>query len=170
VGICSGLLVWGAASAVGVAAVIATSATAYEALRLAGAAYLVVLGIGALRAAHRAARGDAEPRTAAPPASPSSGRAAFRQGLFTNLLNPKIAVFYSTLLPQFVSPGDPVLAVSLLLAAIHATLGLAWLGSCAVALTRARGAFARPRVRAAMEAVTGTVLVGLGLRLVLDRR
>jgi threonine/homoserine/homoserine lactone efflux protein len=161
-GIVSGLLVWGAASAVGVTAVLAASANAYDALRLAGAAYIVWLGVQSLRHAGKS-----------PAASPGRGNGsaprAFRTGLLTNLANPKIAVFYSTVLPTFIPANADVLASSLALAAIHAVLSLVWLTGYASLLTRARAFFERPRVRRALDRLTGIVLVGLGLRLALSR-
>jgi threonine/homoserine/homoserine lactone efflux protein len=162
-GISAGCLVWAFASAVGVAAVLAASQTAYDALRLVGAAYLVWLGVQSLLAARRGAPAPAETgerRRGSP----------FRQGLLTNLFNPKIAVFYSTFLPQFIGPGDPALALSLALAGVHIAFGLAWLSLYAWLLDRALAAFRGSRLRRALDAVTGTVLVGLGLRLAAERR
>ena len=166
-GINAGLFAWAALSAVGLAAVLSASAEAYTTLRVVGAAYLVYLGIQAIRSAGR------EPDRECPEAGDAarSGRSrAFRQGLLTNLLNPKIAVFYSTLLPQFVSPGDPVVLKSLLLAAIHNLMGLVWLSAYAHAVTRSRDLLSRPRVRRGLDRLTGAVLVGLGARLALERR
>jgi RhtB (resistance to homoserine/threonine) family protein len=162
-GISAGCLVWAFASAVGVAAVLAASRTAYDALRLVGAAYLVWLGVQSLLAARRGAPQAPEalgPRRASP----------FRQGLLTNLFNPKIAVFYSTFLPQFIAPGDPALALSLALAGVHIALGVAWLSLYALLLDRAVAAFKGSRLRRTLDAVTGTVLVGLGLHLAAERR
>jgi threonine/homoserine/homoserine lactone efflux protein len=162
-GISAGCLVWAAASAIGIAAVLAASQTAYDALRLVGAAYLVWLGIQSLLAARHGVE--------APQAEPTARRRSpFRQGLLTNLLNPKIAVFYSTFLPQFIEPGDSALLVSMLLAGVHIALGLAWLSLYAWLLARAVEAFRGSRVRRALDALTGTVLVGLGLRLAAERR
>jgi threonine/homoserine/homoserine lactone efflux protein len=163
-GISAGCLVWAFASAIGVAAVLAASRTAYDALRLVGAAYLVWLGVQSLLAARRGAAAEPPPTTGARRASP------FRQGLLTNLFNPKIAVFYSTFLPQFIAPGDPVVALSLALAGVHIAFGLAWLSLYAWLLDRAVAAFKGSRLRRALDAVTGTVLVGLGLRLAAERR
>jgi threonine/homoserine/homoserine lactone efflux protein len=145
--------------------VLAASRTAYDALRLAGAAYLVWLGVQSLIAARRGDQSSAElDRVGA--RRPSS----FRQGLLTNLFNPKIAIFYSTFLPQFVGPGDPALLLSLLLAGVHIAFGLIWLTAYAWLLDRAVTAFAGSRVRRALDALTGTVLVALGLRLAAERR
>jgi threonine/homoserine/homoserine lactone efflux protein len=161
-GISAGCLVWAIASALGIAAVLAASQTAYDALRLAGAAYLVWLGVQSLLAAWRGA--EPPPRLATRRPSP------FRQGLMTNLLNPKIAVFYSTFLPQFIDPGDPALLISMALAGVHIVLGIAWLSLYAWLLDRAVTAFRGSRVRRALDALTGTVLVGLGLRLAAEHR
>jgi threonine/homoserine/homoserine lactone efflux protein len=159
-GIVSGLLVWGAASAAGVAALLAASATAYDALRLVGAAYLVWLGV-------RAMRGGGERRPEAGGRVPR-GRSAYVTGLVSNLANPKIVVFYTTVLPGFIPAGADVLAWSLVLAGIHATMGLVWLSAYAWALHRARGLLERPGIRRALDRATGAVVVGLGLRLAAD--
>ncbi len=161
-GISAGCLAWAFASALGVAGLLAASQTAYDALRLVGAGYLVWLGAQSLLAARRGVP---------PPDEPEQRRASpFRQGLLTNLFNPKIAVFYATFLPQFIGPGDSALAVSMLLACVHVTLGIAWLTLYAWLLARAVEAFRGSRLRRTLDAVTGTVLVALGLRLALERR
>jgi RhtB (resistance to homoserine/threonine) family protein len=162
-GISAGCLVWAFASAVGVAALLAASRSAYDALRLVGAAYLIWLGVQTLLAARRGTREPAE-------AAAARRAAPFRQGLLTNLFNPKIAVFYSTFLPQFIGPGDPALALSLALAGVHIALGVAWLSLYAWLVDRAVAAFKGSGLRRALDAVTGTVLVGLGLRLAAERR
>jgi threonine/homoserine/homoserine lactone efflux protein len=164
-GILAGCLVWAVVSAAGVAAVLAASKTAYDALRLAGAAYLVWLGVQSLLAARR---GDY--RDAGDELSPARRTSAFRQGLLTNLFNPKIAIFYSTFLPQFIGPGDPALLLSILLASVHIGFGLVWLTAYAWLLDRAVNAFRSSRVRRALDVLTGTVLVALGLRLAAERR
>ena len=161
-GICSGLFVWGAASAVGIAAALAASATAYDALRFAGAAYLVWLGARTLLHAGRA------PEDNGP--APATTRSAYLVGLVNNIANPKIVVFYSTVMPGFIEPGSWVLGWSLLLAAIHAALGVLWLSTYAWMLDRARSLLARPSLRRALDWLTGTVLIGLGVRLALERR
>jgi len=163
-GIVTGLLVWAAASAAGVAALLAASATAYDALRLAGAAYLVWLGVRSITRA-----GSPSPTAGVSLGDPRAGRSAYATGLLSNLANPKIVVFYSTVLPGFVPERESVLAWSLLLAAIHAGMGLVWLSAYAWALHRARGVFERPRVRRTLDRATGAVLVALGLRLAAER-
>jgi threonine/homoserine/homoserine lactone efflux protein len=164
-GIVTGCLVWGLLTVAGLAAVLAASATAYTVVKFVGAGYLIFLGLQTL---WRTRRGSAVPAAAAE--SGSSGGRPFRNGLLTNLLNPKIAVFYTTFLPQFIGPHDPVLATSLLLASIHAGLSLIWLSAYASVVARAGDVLRRGRARRALDAVSGFVLVGLGVRLALERR
>jgi RhtB (resistance to homoserine/threonine) family protein len=166
-GIVSGLYVHALLSAVGVSALLAHSATAFFVLKVAGAAYLAWLGIQSLRSG----LGRTPPATPREPdAARVPGTRSFREGLLTNLLNPKVIVFYLALLPQFISPGDAVLPKSLLLAAIHCLEGILWLGFVAWAVDRSRRFFLRPLLRRAMDALCGTVLVALGLRLALGQR
>ena len=162
-GICAGLPVHATASAVGLSLVLATSAEAFTVVKFVGAAYLAYLGIRTLRDSFRAAADQvvAAGRT-------RSGRAAFLQGWLSNVLNPKVALFYLTFLPQFISPGDNVLAKSLLLAAIHGLLGLVWLPLYAYAIDRV-GAVVRG-ARRWLERLSGAALIGLGVRLALERR
>ncbi len=167
-GIVSGLLVWGVASAAGIAALLSASATLYMTLRLAGAAYLIALGVRALVAPTPSRHGPAA--GAVPSALPAQhAAAAYGQGLLNNLLNPKIGVFYTAFLPQFIAPGQPVFLMSVLLAAIHAVLGISWLLVYASVLTRVGDLFRRPPVLRTMERITGIVLVGFGLRLATER-
>jgi threonine/homoserine/homoserine lactone efflux protein len=162
-GICAGLPVHATASALGLSLILATSAEAFTAVKFAGAAYLTYLGVRTIRDSMRPA---VDPELAA--TRVRSGRAAFAQGWLSNVLNPKVALFYLTFLPQFISAGDNVLAKSLLLAGIHAVLGLVWLPLYAYAIDRLvvimRGA------RRWLERLSGAALIGLGLRLALERR
>ncbi len=162
-GICAGLPVHATASALGLSFVLATSAEAFTLVKFAGAAYLAYLG---LRTIHDSFRLASEAVVAASRAQTS--RAAFAQGWLSNVLNPKVALFYLTFLPQFISPGDNVLAKSLLLAGIHAVLGLVWLPLYAYAIDRI-GAVVRG-ARHWLERVSGAALIGLGVRLALERR
>jgi len=164
-GIVSGLLVWGVASAAGITALLNASATLYTILRLAGAAYLIMLGVQALIARTPTHGTTAE---AAPP--PQHGVSAYGRGLLNNLLNPKVGVFYTAFLPQFIAPGQPVFLMSVALAAIHAVLGIIWLFFYATLLIRIGDLFRRPQVRRTMERITGVVLVTLGLRLATEQR
>lgn len=164
-GVCSGLLAWGTVAALGVAAVLTASRTAYDVLRLVGAAYLVYLGARTLRAAGRD-----HPAEGTAPSGALRPWAAYRTGLVSNLLNPKIGVFYVTFLPQFVPAGAPVLATTLLLATIHVLQGLLWLSLVALFVHRSRRVLGRPNVRRGLERVTGAVLLAFGARLALEAR
>jgi threonine/homoserine/homoserine lactone efflux protein len=165
-GINTGVLTWAAASALGIAALIAASTTAFAVLKLAGGVYLIVLGVlGIWRTRHRPGSVGTRPGLK----HERVGR-SYRQGLVTNLLNPKIAVFYTTLLPQFIVPGDPVLLKSLLLAGIHNLMGLAWLAGYAWLVTRAGELLRRSSVRTALDRLTGAVLITLGVRLAIEKR
>jgi threonine/homoserine/homoserine lactone efflux protein len=160
-GIVAGLFVWGAAAAVGVSALLTASEPAFDVLRYAGAAYLVVFGV---RMLVRAARSRQE-APATPEAERGSPWRAARLGLGTNLLNPKVGVFYVALLPQFVPSGSDPLAVGLLLAGVHAVLSLAWFGAL-IALAGGLGRWLRrPDTARAIDGLTGVTLVGFGLRL-----
>jgi RhtB (resistance to homoserine/threonine) family protein len=161
-GICSGLFVHATASALGLSVVLATSAEAFTAVKLAGAVYLAYLGLRSLRQsfAH------------IPPANAQPARAgtSYLQGLLSNVLNPKVAVFYLTFLPQFIDPSGNVLAQSLLFAVAHSAMGILWLSLYAYVLARLSAFFARAGVRQWLERVTGAVLIGLGARLAFERR
>ena len=129
----SGQLLWALAASTGLAALLAASEPVFDALKLAGAVYLVVLGLQALR---DAIRGRA-PHPAGERAAPA--RRGFRQGLISNLGNPKMAVFFTGLLPQFTPPGGPAFAAMLALGVVFAALTLAWLALYACAVEYAKG-------------------------------
>ena len=162
-GVNAGIAMWATASAFGLGALLHRSEALFTTVRLVGAAYLVVLGAQAVWWSCR--RG----HPVAPEIAPSR-RSPFAQGVLSNLLNPKIAVFFTSFLPQFVSPSGPVLGQLLLLGFLFNLLGLAWLLGCAVLTSRVGDALRRPRVRAALERVTGCVLIAFGLRLAIERR
>ena len=165
-GIVTGLLVWGAAAAVGVSALVTASPTAYDVLRYAGAGYLLWIGGRLLL---RALRGSAAPDTRSGPLPESAWRAA-RTGLVTNLLNPKIGVFYIAVLPPFVPAGSDPLLVGLLLAGVHGTLSLAWFSLLAAVAGVAGRWLRRPGAVRAVDGVTGATLVGFGVRLAVGAR
>jgi threonine/homoserine/homoserine lactone efflux protein len=159
----TGLLVHGAALAAGLSALLVASATAYTVVKLAGAAYLVYLGVQALRAAR-------QPPTEAPPAAIAMPRRAFLAGLVSTVLNPKPALFFLTFLPQFVNRDAALLPQTLTLAAIHVIVGLVWLSAYARLVQHARGVLTAPRVKAWLERTTGVVLIAFGLRVAVERR
>jgi threonine/homoserine/homoserine lactone efflux protein len=158
----TGLVVHAAALAAGLSALLVASATAYTIVKLAGAAYLVYLGVQSLRQARRSA--------AAVSAAPTkrSGN-AYLQGLISTVLNPKPALFFLSYLPQFVDRNGSVVLQVALLATIHIVVGLVWLTFYAWFVSRLHAALTRPRVKAALERVTGVVLIALGIRVATER-
>lgn len=166
-GICTGLYAHALLSALGVSVVLMHSATAFTAMKIAGACYLAWLGFQSLRSA---ARGASTLVEAATVATRVTATRSYREGLMTNLLNPKVVVFYLALLPQFIGPDDPVLLKSLLLTAIHFAQGILWLGAVAVLVDRSRRFFMQPVHRRWIDAACGTFLVAFGLRLALQRQ
>ncbi len=167
-GVSAGLSVWTLAAAVGVASVVRASAVAFTVLKLIGALYLIWLGVQALRAAGHAAAGEPESTRGARPAMSALG--GFRQGFLSDLANPKIGIFFTSLLPQFVQPGRPVLLPFLALGAVFVLMTVLWLCAYCVIAARAAETLRRPRVSAALDRVTGVVLIALGLRLATEHR
>ncbi len=162
----TGIVVHATALAAGLSALIVASATAYTAVKLAGAAYLVYLGVQSLRHARRTRReqgGLAAEPVRAPRGNP------FLQGLISTVLNPKPALFFLSYLPQFIDRSHPIVFQLALLAGIHVVVGLVWLTAYASLVSRLQGALARPRVKAALERASGVVLVALGVRVALER-
>jgi threonine/homoserine/homoserine lactone efflux protein len=152
-GVNLGIALWTLAAALGIAAIVRASAEAFALVKFAGAVYLVYLGVQALR---RRERTGVVPHRASP----------LRQGLISNALNPKIAVFFTSLLPQF---GHSLPAL-LVLGALFNAIGIVWLTAYALAVAHGRSALQRPRIRAALDYVSGVVLIGLGVRVALERR
>jgi threonine/homoserine/homoserine lactone efflux protein len=159
-GVAAGQVVWTVAATVGIAALLAASELAFLALRLVGAAYLVFLGLQTLWAAvhRRRVRAVAAGR-------PLPARVALRQGLLSNLGNPKMAAFFTSLLPQFAPAGGGAFAIMLALGLLFSLMTFAWLTAYACAVARVSGFLLRPKVRRVLDAITGTVLVAFGLRL-----
>ena len=165
-GVAVGQAVWTLAASVGLVAILSASQPLFLALRLAGAAYLVHLGLQSLRAA-LTRRPEHEIAVSGAALSPQR---AFRQGLVSNLANPKMVVFFTSLLPQFVSPGGRVFLTSLLLGLAFCVLTLAWLSAYALTVARARRLLERPRARRTIDAISGAVLVTLGVRVAVAAR
>jgi len=168
-GICSGLFMHATLSALGVSIVLTHSATAFQVVKTAGACYLVWLGARSLAGAVRGGHDPALPehRIATAAASP---RRCFLEGLLSNVLNPKTAVFYLAFLPQFIRPTDPVLRKSLLLACIHYAEAIVWLVVVSVAVDRMRRHFLTSMVRRWLDGLCGALFIGFGVRLALERR
>jgi threonine/homoserine/homoserine lactone efflux protein len=158
-----GVLMWGALSAVGVSALIAANRIAYDVLHIGGAIFLIWLGIRAL-IAHR----NADPTDAVDARLPRSAWQAARRGLVNSIANPKLAVFFVSLFPQFVKPGDAVLPAALAMSGMIVACDLVWYGTIAFCVDRFRRAIA-PRFMRRLERTTGAVLLGFGVRLAAER-
>jgi threonine/homoserine/homoserine lactone efflux protein len=166
-GVSTGLAVWTLASALGVASVVRASDAAFTALKLIGAAYLVWLGIQALLGSRRGGS-DADPESLERTAL--DGRGGFRQGLLSDLANPKIGAFFTGLLPQFAGPGHSVLIPFLVLGGLFVLMTVVWLCGYALVAVKASAVLRRRRVKAAIDRVSGVILIGFGVRLALERR
>jgi threonine/homoserine/homoserine lactone efflux protein len=164
-GVAAGQAVWTVAASAGVVALLTASEPVFRTLKLIGAAYLVYLGAQSLWAAVTRRAHDHAVRSAAPL---SPGR-ALRQGVLSNLGNPKMAVFFASLLPQFAPEGRASFAALLALGLLFCALTLAWLTFYAVAVARL-GRLLTATVRRVLDAVTGVVLVAFGLRLATEER
>jgi threonine/homoserine/homoserine lactone efflux protein len=163
-GIGLALVVWVSATAIGLSALLRTSGGVLFALKLVGAAYLAYLGVRALLDSRRR---PVDLLAGAPAAAPA--HAVFRQGFFSAISNPKLGVFFATFLPQFVLPGQPVLARLLELGVTFAVIGWIWMNVYGIFVTRLRDLITTPRVRQWMQRVTGVVLLGFGARLAIER-
>jgi threonine/homoserine/homoserine lactone efflux protein len=151
----SGLSLHAAAAALGVSALLATSAAAYGTLKLVGIAYLLYLGVRMVLAAGRPSGHDEQ----------APGGRAFAQGFVSNALNPKVALFFLTFVPQFLPDHGATLPAALGLSAIFAAIYLAWFTGMVTVVELVGNALRRPRVQAWTERVTGGALVAFGLRL-----
>jgi threonine/homoserine/homoserine lactone efflux protein len=167
-GIGLGLLVWTVAASVGIAAILRASEPAFVAVKVVGSVYLVFLGAQAIWAAVGGTGGRIELEGPATRTLPP--RVAFRQGLVTNLGNPKIAIFFTSFLPQFAAGDDPSFLALLVLSLSFCAIGLTWLTLYNLGVAKAADFLRRPRVRRLVEGVTGVVLVAFGVRLALERR
>jgi threonine/homoserine/homoserine lactone efflux protein len=163
-GIALALVVWVTATAIGLSALLRTSAEVLFLLKVVGACYLAYLGVRTLLESR--AR-PADLLAAAPSAAPA--HAVFRQGFLSAISNPKLGVFFVTFLPQFVLPGQAVLPRLLELGVTFAVIGWAWMNVYGLFVTRLRQVITAPRVRQWMQRVTGVVLLGFGARLALER-
>lgn len=164
IGVALGCLTWGAAVSLGLGALLQASELAYNILKFAGAAYLVWVGAKLLR----------KPRTEMAPATdqagPQGATQAFWRGLLTNLLNPKVGVFYVSFLPQFLPAGANMAAYSFFLAALHVALTLAWFAVLTAATAPLSAFLRRPSAMKTLDRLTGTVFVAFGVRLAVSTR
>lgn len=171
-GLEAGLYVWALCAGAGLAALVAASEVAYVILRVAGAAFLLYLGVRSWRAAWRSRKAGAEAEVEhdLPPASPRTWWKAFGEGTLVMLANPKAAAFMIAFYPQFVPADRPLLATTALLALFQVAIETVFYLALAAAVGRAGGWFRRPVIRRRLDAVSGTVLVALGLRMAVESR
>ena len=165
-----GLYVWALFAGAGFAALVAASEVAYLVLRIVGAAVLLVLGIKAFRAAWRGRGGGNTAPEAAPPVGRRHWWGAFGEGVVVQLANPKAAVFMIAFYPQFVPSDGPVFVTTALLGLLQITVETVLYLALAAGVARAGSWFRRPHIRRRLEAVSGTVLVSLGLRVAATSR
>jgi len=163
-GILMGCLAWGAAVALGLGVLLTASQLAFQVLKWAGAAYLVWLGL------HLIFKPREQFELSAPTATSGGGLAWMRRGFLSNLLNPKVGVFYISFLPQFVPEGVAAGPFMFLLAALHALMGLVWFALLILATRPIAGALQKAAVVRWLDRLTGGVFVGFGVRLALERR
>jgi RhtB (resistance to homoserine/threonine) family protein len=167
-GICCGLFVHATVSAVGISVILLHSAWAFQALKLAGAAYLVYLGVVSLRSAAR--RGAPLPVNGRGVGNRRfSARRSLMEGFLSNVLNPKAVIFYMAFLPQFIDPAGSALGQSLFLAGLHFVIAMAWQCLLASVVDRAKALLQNQTVRRALDGLTGSIMMGFGLKLALDR-
>jgi RhtB (resistance to homoserine/threonine) family protein len=167
-GICCGLFVHATVSAVGISVILLQSAWAFRALKLAGAAYLVFLGIVSLRSAARRDAAVALAREGSSRRSLVLTR-SLREGLLCNLLNPKAVVFYMAFLPQFIDPRGSAIRQSLYLAGLHFLIAMVWQCLLAALVERARVFLGSPRVRRTLDGTVGALMLFFGIKLGLER-
>jgi len=163
-GIITGVGVHGAAAAIGLSAVIAASATAFRLVQILGAIYLIALGLGSIISAYRS-----DEHTVDAPAPTRPASTPFAEGLITNVMNPKLVVFFLSLMPQFINSASPAIPQIIVLSATYMVLGTAWLVVYVWIVDRVKRQFQHPRVRRSLDAVSGTILIALGLRLIATR-
>ena len=161
-----GVLGWGILSSLGVSALVAVNRVAYDVLHYGGAAFLIWLGLRGLFTMRTQAGGEVAPSERARPRTP---RQAARKGVVNSAANPKLAVFFISLFPQFVAPGHPLLPTALLMSVVIVGFDLAWYGTVAFLIDRLRRTV-MPRATRALQRTTGAVLLGFGVRLAAETR
>jgi threonine/homoserine/homoserine lactone efflux protein len=168
-GVAIGQIIWALATSAGIVALLLASETAFHTIKLAGAAYLMFLGARSVLAALHGdgANGEGPPKAEVRLLSPL---AAFRQGLISDLGNPKMAVFFVSVLPQFAEPGEGMLSSLAVLGVIFSGLTFAWLALYSIAFSVLADIFRRGRIRRAFDLTMGLILIALGLRLAIQSR
>jgi len=171
IGICSGLFFHATLSALGLSLILVRSAAAFEIVKLLGACYLIYLGGHSIwRARGSGADSYSSMSEKITTRHKKEHWKSFLEGAFTNILNPKVAIFYLAFLPQFIGPHDWIFGRSVLLASIHFTEGIIWYSILIFSLGRMRALLVRPRVKQGLEAVSGAILILFGVRLAVEHR
>lgn len=160
-GIASGVLVWGVAAAVGISALLLMSETAFLIVKYAGAAYLVYMGIQLFRYSKHHSEAQVEVK-------PQSLTRSFFKGMTTNILNPKVGVFYMAVLPQFIWAGAPTWFAGIMLALVHVTEGMIWLSIIIYATSFARKFLSQPKTKMWIDRIAGSALIGFGIKTAFD--
>jgi threonine/homoserine/homoserine lactone efflux protein len=168
-GIAAGQTIWALATSIGIVALLVGSAPLFLAVKYAGAAYLALLGLKALRQAIRPSKGAHGGTPVRSRAKRLTAFAAFRQGVISDLGNPKMAIFFASLLPQF-APAGAAFAHFMLLGAVFAAMTFTWLALYAAIVAKAGDVLRQPAIRRAVEGITGVLLIGLGLRIAAERQ
>jgi threonine/homoserine/homoserine lactone efflux protein len=168
VGICTGLFVHATVSALGISVILLHSTLAFSALKLAGAAYLVWLGLMSLRHAWRGGKAPAAARQDGPRFR-FSARRSLVEGFLSNALNPKTVVFYMAFLPQFIDASGSALGQSLILAGFHFAIAMVWQCFLALMVGRAKAWLTHRAVHRTFDGLTGSIMMGLGIQLALTR-
>ena len=168
-GCCLGIAGHATAAVLGLSAVLAASSGAYMVVKTVGALYLAYLGLKLLRSAFRPDPDEADDMPAPAATATTTSGEAFRQGLLTNLLNPKIALLFLTLLPQFVGSDEPRLRTTATLAVVFLAIAVCWWRAFSLLLGPVARLLRRPRTRQRLDAVAGTLLVGIGVKVALER-
>jgi len=161
-GICLGLFIHASISAAGLSVILLGSAELFMLLKLAGAAYLIWLGVQSLRSAiNRKKLKFEQPESV----NTVSAMVSLREGLLSNVLNPKPIIFYMAFLPQFIDPAYSALPQALMMATVHFTIGMLWQGALVLMVGRARLWLQQPRVAKVLDSITGVLLIGFGTKL-----
>ena len=169
-GISSGLFVHATLSALGLSIILVQSAAAYEVVKTIGAIYLIYLGGKSIYQIWTQRNKPKLTEQTEIPLIKKSFKKSYSEGFITNVLNPKVAIFYLAFLPQFIGPNEPVLLKSLLLAGIHGVLGIIWLSSLSMILHKGRQFIQGGSFRLWLEGISGMILIILGVRLIFEKR
>lgn len=164
-GICAGLFVHATFSAIGISAILLQSAEAFQIMKWVGAAYLIYLGINGIRST---LKGEGSLSVASVERDSFQLTRSLREGFLSNVLNPKTAVFYLAFLPQFIDPQYSPVLQSMLMAAIHFVIAMIWQCGLAGAINFAKRLLRNGSLMRWMEGVTGSVLIALGVKLLLE--